>query len=762
MNKSLKISLRVLSGLLLTLVALLLLFVLLAAPIGKWVVAKYSPSWTGRQITLNHLSVNLFAGRVEIDDIHMYEADGQTDFVTIDSVFVQANLFHLLRREVDLRHIWITNLEAAIIRHDTCFNFSDIIEHFSSSDSVPASPRDTTSSPWSFSLMDIRLHGWQVSYADRQRHSRWALEHLNLDVPGVYFGNRRTEAGLTFDFPNGMGSLGLNGHYNMASGQYALDLDLDSVSLDMAMPFVRDYARVQSLGARLTGCIKARGTLEDILGVELQGHASLSDIDIRDLDAHSLLSAALISAEVDSVNIQDNAYHLGEIRISGLTTAFEQWADHHTFSRLLIEQPAPDSIPMDTLPLDTIGRQPATPLTLSVRAVNVSDVNLTYADHTLASPFTYKISNVRVRAKDFSLQGTNAVSLFASLPEGGSAMVNWRGGMNPRVDNEKLSVILKNVQLHHFSPYLETYVSAPITAGALSLTSENSITDHGMLRGTNNVDIYGMAVGDKDPSIDAPYRSVPVKLAIGILQDMEGKICLGLPVSGNINEPKFSYSRIIWKTIGNVLLKATASPWVALGKALGGNREAELTHMDISLLQPDFTTAQYAQLDAISEMMRSEEDLTLLMTQHFDLSSALTEYAIFLLKREYYEHTYGAITDAMPLLLPSGRTITMPSLADIDNIRAIRENDKSFLAFVARQHPESSGKLSARAMQIYDHSLLEEQVRFMADIRNRSISSYLVRQQGFEPERITVCTADTLTSPQPQYILGAQPLPAFE
>lgn len=768
MTRPLKLALRISAGIVLSLAVLVLLVALLLSPVAKWVVEKYSPSWTGRQVLIGDLHTNLFAGKVELDDLRMLEADGTTSFVAIDTVFVQANLLHLFRREVDLHHIWIKHLDAAIINRDTCFNFTDIIEHFSSSDSVPESPKDTTPAPWSFSLMDIRLHDWHISYADMSRHSSWELENMNLDVPGVYFGNRKTQAGLSFNFPNGMGSLGLNGNYNMVSGNYALDLDLDSVALDMAMPFVRDYVNVQSLGTRLTGCIKASGNLDNILGVELQGNVALAGTDIRDLSGHLLLSAELISAEVDSVNIHENAYHLGEIRIANLHTAFEQWSDHHTFSHLLVkhEQPAaPDSLQVDSAVVIVVSEPdsviPTKPLALSIRSINVSDVNLTYADHTLASPFTYKINSVRVRAKDFSTQGTNAVSLMAVLPDGGSAMINWRGGLNPRTDNEKLSVVLKNVQLSHFSPYLETYVAAPLTGGALSLTSENSISDHGSLHGSNTVDILNMAVGNKDPQSDAPYKFVPVKLALGILQDMDGKIDLSLPISGNINEPKFSYSRIIWKAVGNVLLKATASPWVALGKALGGSKEADLTRMEISLLHPDFTTEQYAQLDAISEMMRTEEDLTLLMTQEFDLASALTEQAIFLLKREYYEYTYGQIVDAMPLQLPSGRRITLPSLAQIDEICAIKETDKAFLSFVAQHHPATSGKLPARAMSIYNEQDLEEEVRFIADIRNRSIASYLIRQQGIAPSRVDVRTADLLTSSTAQYTLGAKPIAEF-
>src|SRR4030066_2078400 len=66
---------------------------------------------------------------------------------------------------------------------------------------------------------------------------------------------------------------------------------------------------------------------------------------------------------------------------------------------------------------------------------------------------------------------------------------------------------------------------------------------------------------------------LPLDLAIALLEDSNGIIDLDLPISGSLDDPKFSYGRIIWKAIVNVLTKLVTAPFRALGKLLGVSSE---------------------------------------------------------------------------------------------------------------------------------------------------------------------------------------------
>ena len=64
--------------------------------------------------------------------------------------------------------------------------------------------------------------------------------------------------------------------------------------------------------------------------------------------------------------------------------------------------------------------------------------------------------------------------------------------------------------------------------------------------------------------------SLPLDLAVAVLTDSAGRIDLAVPVSGNVDDPQFSYGHVVWQAIVNVLTKIVTAPFRALGSLFGG------------------------------------------------------------------------------------------------------------------------------------------------------------------------------------------------
>jgi hypothetical protein len=94
---------------------------------------------------------------------------------------------------------------------------------------------------------------------------------------------------------------------------------------------------------------------------------------------------------------------------------------------------------------------------------------------------------------------------------------------------------------------------------------------HRQLAGTNRFVVNQLRLGEKVDSADA--TKLPLDLAIALLQDSDGVINLDLPVSGSLDDPKFSYGALVWKAIVNVLEKLVTAPFRALGAILGVDAE---------------------------------------------------------------------------------------------------------------------------------------------------------------------------------------------
>jgi len=133
-----------------------------------------------------------------------------------------------------------------------------------------------------------------------------------------------------------------------------------------------------------------------------------------------------------------------------------------------------------------------------------------------------------------------------------------------------IKTVFRNVEMVNLTPYSATFAGRKIASGRLSLDLEYKIKQRQLL-GENQIIMNKLTLGER---VEAPgAKNLPLDLAIAILQDSDGVIELGLPVSGSLDDPQFSYGRIIWKAIGNILTKIVTAPFRALGALFGGGGE---------------------------------------------------------------------------------------------------------------------------------------------------------------------------------------------
>lgn len=69
---------------------------------------------------------------------------------------------------------------------------------------------------------------------------------------------------------------------------------------------------------------------------------------------------------------------------------------------------------------------------------------------------------------------------------------------------------------------------------------------------------------------------LPIKLAIALLKDTDGKISIELPVTGDLNNPQFSVMPIVWQTLRNLVLRAAQAPFKFIGGLISGGGAEDL------------------------------------------------------------------------------------------------------------------------------------------------------------------------------------------
>jgi len=152
----------------------------------------------------------------------------------------------------------------------------------------------------------------------------------------------------------------------------------------------------------------------------------------------------------------------------------------------------------------------------------------------------------------------------------GTANLEITGQLNPLAKPLALDVTarMSDLELSPLSPYAIKYAGHGIERGKLSMDVNYKIQPDGQLTASNKLVLNQLTFGE---AVEGAPASLPVRLATALLADRNGVIDLDLPISGSLNDPQFRLAPVIFKIIGNLIMKAVTAPFALLSGALGGD-----------------------------------------------------------------------------------------------------------------------------------------------------------------------------------------------
>jgi hypothetical protein len=207
---------------------------------------------------------------------------------------------------------------------------------------------------------------------------------------------------------------------------------------------------------------------------------------------------------------------------------------------------------------------------------------LNYTDNFIKPNYTADITQLTGKIGAFGTAGgapPAALTLQGQLDS--NAPVDIEGTINPLAPVAFLDITAKadGIQLTNLSPYSGKYAGYPITSGRLNVDVHYTL-DQRKLSADNHIFIDQLTFGDR---IEGPGIShLPVKLAVALLKDSQGRIDVHVPVSGSLDDPHFSVGGLVWRAIGNLIVKAVTSPFRLLASIGGGGGREDLGYVEFA------------------------------------------------------------------------------------------------------------------------------------------------------------------------------------
>ncbi|MDY0326643.1 MAG: DUF748 domain-containing protein [Arcobacteraceae bacterium] len=261
------------------------------------------------------------------------------------------------------------------------------------------------------------------------------------------------------------------------------------------------------------------------------------------------------------------------------------------------------------------------PMNIKVGSLDIKKGAMDFEDLTL--PIHFKLSNRNINGtfSEFDTKSTKPtiIKLDGSIGQYGYMKINGDLVHNDLKSYTNLKIDFDNIALNELSGYSGKFVGRKIEDGKLTLDLKYYI-EKSKLDAKNNLVISQIKLGDKIESEEAV--SLPLELAIAILEDRNGIIDIKLPIKGDLDNPQFSIAPIVWQAFTNILAKAITAPFSLLG-SLFGFGEDEINSVPFYFGNSDITPVQKESLDKIAQILQSRPKLAIEINPSYDAKEDL-------------------------------------------------------------------------------------------------------------------------------------------
>ncbi|MEN8140669.1 MAG: DUF748 domain-containing protein [Thermodesulfobacteriota bacterium] len=592
--------------------------------------------------------------------------------------------------------------------------------------------------PWRFTLADLALRDYATIFTDQQpqQPATFRFEELQLTASNISTVPKEQGKGELTTRLNDTATF--KAHGSLALNPLALDLQLalNKLPLKAAQPYLAGNTRAIIAGGRLGGGGRLTVTSQaaEELAFSFKGKAGSSNFSLLDGEAERLL--AWQGVDLTGIDLQGPPLRLSldGVELAGLRALVSLDKEGRSNLSKLSTQPSPAK--KEGQKKKKKKGAAAQAMAVQIKQVTIANSRVDFHDQQLSPPFSASLGEIGGTVTGLS-SGRDVladVNIAAKLNRFSPLRVT--GTIHPWQEfSTDLQVSLQDMGLPPMSPYSIKFIGYPLTKGKLSLDLHYDISGK-RLTSENRAFIDQLTLGELVENDTA--TSLPVPLAISLLKKRNGEIKLDIPVSGRLDDPKFSVGGVIVTVLENLLIKAATSPFALLGSLFPEGQD--FLHAEFSPGSAQPLDKKEEQWQAFAKAMYDHPALKLEVTGFFDpvqdraalrqmdFDRQLRRQKLKEVSRQ--QGSDGAQEELRVEPEEYERYLEMAYKA------ATFKRPRNFIGILKKQEPAEMARLINEHIVISDDELLQ-----LGQTRALAIKEYLVSTGPIEPERVFLLQA---------------------
>lgn len=479
--------------------------------------------------------------------------------------------------------------------------------------------------PFAISVDNVGLTNGAVTFSDHtlEEPAHFQLDQIHFTATG--FGPAldkpvAVEMGLRLE--NGPATLTAKGTVRPQPLGAEIDLTGSELPIALASAYLKPMTNVKiaSGGAEFNGHLHLAQTEGGPMAIAWSGSAAIHQLGLVGAnDSEPLIQWSRVGVtgvdldlqarqvQVQEVQINQPALHVlmkedGSLNFTTMLKAGTVGANGET---------SPNALPTAAPPPGDATTAAPPPFSIKVASVSLTDGSITFTDHSTQPVPEAKITAISGTLTQLSTQAESPsqVDLTAIVLQSPPASIKGKINLLGKdvFAGSDLAVDMKGVRLEALEPYVMKYLGYKIQKGRMEGDFDYRLSGEA-LQGQNHVVLDNFYLGE--PVQSPVAMSLPIKLALAVMRNREGKVILNVPVSGTITSPQFSFAEAIHQALQNSLSKVVSAPFALLG-SLFGSPDADLSQVSFSSGGAELSEEAKRNLDTLARALQERPDLQL-------------------------------------------------------------------------------------------------------------------------------------------------------
>ena len=365
------------------------------------------------------------------------------------------------------------------------------------------------------------------------------------------------------------GQTRLTGQLSLAKGSGNLSYQIQNMALQPWLPVLNRLLKISAV----TGLLNSQGQWQwQPDGFQGTFAADLADFSLYDESRRQILGWKMWQLNPSRIDSPQRRIHMGSMLIRGLRGDIQLDAMSHNLKNLL--RPESGILHLDNK--NPPGDKPSAthhPWNVEWNQMQVEKSHINLTDARVTPPVHWPVTNLTANLTPAAAKARDGIPAFMLETQLGQfthvlakGLLSWNN--KPPVPQSKSH--LRNLDLVKLNPYIRHFFGYEARSGRADIDLEYRIR-HQRLKGQLDLTI----VQPKLEKIDNPKAafSLPLKTALALLADSQGIVHLHIPLTGDLEDPRFSISHLLLTAFVKTISRVGTSPFRILADLVGLGKE---------------------------------------------------------------------------------------------------------------------------------------------------------------------------------------------